>query len=84
MIDETNDKLGETGNLQRKVGYKNPPVSGQFAKNDGDKKDPKINRLGRKIRGKDALRKEWEAIWSEVMLDDKGNPIIDDVTGKAL
>ena len=48
------------------------------------KGDSRINRLGRKIKGKDALRKEWEAIWSEVMLDSNGQPIIDEVTGKAL
>jgi hypothetical protein len=48
------------------------------------KGDKRINRLGRKIRGKDALRREWEAIWSEIMFDENGKPIIDDITGKAL
>ena len=80
MANETNEKPDETGNLQGKVGYGNPPVANQF----GGKKANPINRLGRKIRGKDALRKEWEAIWSEVMLDDKGNPIIDEITQRGL
>jgi hypothetical protein len=80
MTDETNEKPDETGNLQGKVGYGKPPVANQF----GGKKANPINRLGRKIRGKDALRKEWEAIWSEVMLDDKGNPIVDEITKKGL
>ena len=48
------------------------------------KGDPRINRKGRAIRGKDALRNEWEAIWSEIMFDGNGEPIIDEVTGNAL
>ena len=48
------------------------------------KGDPRINRKGRAIRGKDALRHEWEAIWSEILFDSEGKPIMDEVTGKAL
>ena len=64
-------------NKQNLVNFKkNDPVTGE--------KDPRINRKGRAIRGKDALRKEWEQIWSEILFDANGKPIIDEVTGKAL
>jgi len=49
-----------------------------------EKGDKRINRKGRAIRGFDALRKEWQDIWSEIMFDGNGQPIIDEVTGKAL
>ena len=55
---------------------KNNPATGE--------RDPRINRRGRIIRGLDALSKEWQAIWAEVMFDERGQPIIDEVTGKAL
>jgi len=48
------------------------------------KGDPRINRKGRAVRGFDALRKEWQDIWSEILFDDKGNPIMDEVTKKSL
>lgn len=48
------------------------------------KGDPRINRKGRPVRSFDALRKEWQEIFAEVMYDDKGQPIIDEVTGKKL
>lgn len=46
--------------------------------------DKRINRRGRIVKGKEALRKEWESIWAEIMFDDNGKPIVDEVTGKAL
>ena len=48
------------------------------------KGDKRINRRGRIVKTRDKLRDEWQAIWAEIMFDDKGNPIIDEVTGKAL
>jgi hypothetical protein len=48
------------------------------------KGDSRINRKGRAVNGFDQLRKEWQKIWNEIMLDDKGQPIIDAETGKQL
>lgn len=48
------------------------------------KGDPRINRKGRPIRDAAKLRKAWQDIWAEVLYDDKGNPIIDESTGKEL
>lgn len=48
------------------------------------KGDPRINRKGRPIKNFNALRKEWQDIFSEIMFDSEGKPILDEVTGKAL
>ena len=48
------------------------------------KGDPRINRKGRPVRGMDALKAEWQDVWSEIMFDSNGQPIIDEVTGKKL
>lgn len=48
------------------------------------KGDPRINRKGRPVRGMDELKREWQDVWSEIMYDGNGNPIIDEVTGKKL
>ena len=69
----------ETGNLQG-IGYGKPPADKQFGKSGGNK----INRKGRAVNGFDALRKEWQKIWNEVLLDDKGNPIIDPETKRQM
>jgi len=57
-----------------------PPVDRQFGKPNGNP----INRRGREVNGFDALRKEWQRIWSEVLFDTNGKPIIDEVTGEKL
>ena len=46
--------------------------------------DPRRNMKGRAIRGFDALRREWQEIWAEILFDEHGQPIIDPVTEKAL
>lgn len=48
------------------------------------KGDPRINRKGRPIKTFNALRKEWQDIFAEIMFDSDGKPILDEVTGKAL
>ena len=64
----------------------NPQNLKPFDKNDPitGKKDPRINRRGRAIKGKDAFRREWEKIWAEVMFDSNGHPIIDEATGEKM
>ena len=56
----------------------------RFAKNDGEIKDPRINRRGRAIRKADDLTKAWQDVWSEILFDSNGVPIIDEVTGQKL
>ena len=51
-----------------------------FVKGD----DPRRNMKGRAVRGFDALRKEWQDTWAEILFDEHGQPIIDPVTEKAL
>jgi hypothetical protein len=46
--------------------------------------DKRRNLKGHNVNGFDQLRKEWQKIWNEIMLDDKGQPIIDAETGKQL
>ena len=48
------------------------------------KGDPRINRKGRPIKTFNALRKEWQDIFAEIMFDGDGKPMLDEVTGKAL
>jgi hypothetical protein len=42
------------------------------------------NKKGRAVNGFDALRREWQKIWNEVLLDDKGQPIIDPETKRQM
>ena len=48
------------------------------------KGDPRINRKGRPTKDQMGERKQWQEIFAEYVLDDKGKPIIDEVTGKPL
>lgn len=60
--------------------------SGMFKKNDPvtGEKDPRINRRGRLVSNAAALEKEIKGILAEIMLDEKGRPIVDDVSGEKL
>jgi len=67
------------GNPPKKRGG-TPPVDKQFGKPGGNP----INKRGRALNNFDALRREWQAVWSEILYDSEGKPIVDDVTGEKL
>lgn len=74
MADETLPPADNTANNSGKKPRGKPFVQG----------DPRINRRGRPVKTMSALQKELQDIWSEIMFDGDGKPIIDEVSGKAL